>query len=90
MAVKEVLYRRHIAQDELCQCCGVEVESITHVLFECESARNVWDHSDLKEMVDAAPEGKVDTKVCWWMNKYGTTNHGCSMGYMVLPQQICP
>lgn len=33
MAVKEVLYRRHIANDELCVCCGLEVESITHVLF---------------------------------------------------------
>lgn len=72
MAVKEVLFRRHVAQDELCVCCGVEVESINHVLFECSTAEVVWDESGYKAIVEAAPSGSFEARLRWWVNKVGT------------------
>ena len=69
MAVKEVLYKRHIAQDELCQCCGVEVESINHVLFECVGIGPVWDNSKHGAIVRAAPAVSLESKLLWWVDK---------------------
>ncbi|XP_021859944.2 uncharacterized protein [Spinacia oleracea] len=69
MAVKEVLCRRHIAQDELCVCCGIEVESVTHVLFECDSAKMVWENSEFGDVVAAAPRGKFEDRLQWWASK---------------------
>ena len=69
MAVKEVLYRRHIAQDELCCCCGVEVESINHVLFECDSIKRVWEDSKYVAILAETPEGSVAAKLVWWASK---------------------
>lgn len=41
MAVNEELCRRHIVSDTFCGCCGLEKESINHVLFNCNNAQVV-------------------------------------------------
>lgn len=55
MVLNEELYRRHIAQDEICLCCSVELESCNHVLFECGEAREVWRSNKHEDIVLAVP-----------------------------------
>ena len=69
MAVKEILFKRHIAQDELCQCCGIEVESVNHVLFEWETLSEVWENNQHRSLIEATPEGQFASKLVWWMNQ---------------------
>ncbi|XP_021836344.2 uncharacterized protein [Spinacia oleracea] len=71
MAVKEVLFKRHIAQDELCPCCGVEVESINHALLECDTVKVAWETSKYADLVEAAPTGSFASKLQWWASKTG-------------------
>ncbi|KAF2618628.1 hypothetical protein F2Q68_00038271 [Brassica cretica] len=42
LPVAELILNRGMKVDERCQICGVEGESIQHVLFECDCARYVW------------------------------------------------
>lgn len=37
-----LLSHRGMKVDQRCQTCGLECESIHHVLFECDPARQVW------------------------------------------------
>ena len=67
--MKEVLFKRHIAHDELCMCCGIEVESINHVLFNCIVTGVVWDNSTHGNMVRAAPDGPFASKLLWWVSE---------------------
>lgn len=67
MAVKEELFRRHITHDELCSCCGIEVESFCHVLFECEVTKVVWEASHFGQLVREAPMGSFASKFEWWV-----------------------
>jgi hypothetical protein len=36
------LHRRKIVDDALCPLCGIEEESVIHVLWQCPSAADVW------------------------------------------------
>jgi hypothetical protein len=36
------LFCPHVVEDPLCTVCGQERESVTHILWECPLARNVW------------------------------------------------
>jgi tRNA(Ile2) C34 agmatinyltransferase TiaS len=38
----ENLHRRHIMSDPMCPMCGVAVESVGHILWNCQSAKDVW------------------------------------------------
>jgi hypothetical protein len=39
---KENLKRRGVVSDDLCSICGQRQETVIHVLWECQSARDVW------------------------------------------------
>ena len=36
------LFCPHVVEDPLCTVCGQERELVTHILWECPLARNVW------------------------------------------------
>jgi ribonuclease HI len=42
LPTKEKLHRRGITADALCPICGLEPETIIHILWNCESAKDVW------------------------------------------------
>ncbi|EOA29076.1 hypothetical protein CARUB_v10025338mg [Capsella rubella] len=47
VAVSECLHRHGINSNPLCQACKVEEETISHVLFGCQLAQQVWSVSGL-------------------------------------------
>lgn len=57
LPVGERLVERHIDIDPRCKCCGV-YESITHLLFHCPFAQQVWRDAHLA--LDFDPRGIVD------------------------------
>lgn len=71
MIVKEILFKRHIAQDELWSCCGVEVQLINYVLFECELIKGVWEDKKHATMLEVAHVGSEMTKQTWWIARWG-------------------
>ena len=68
MAVKEIMFKRHIALDE-CQCCGIEVETVNHVLYECTTMSEMWENKKHRSMIEATPEGPFASKLVWWIHK---------------------
>ncbi|KAK7246980.1 hypothetical protein RIF29_41854 [Crotalaria pallida] len=42
LPVRAALARRRIIQDDLCPCCGLDVESTYHALVSCPEVRGVW------------------------------------------------
>lgn len=42
LPTKELLFRRHVTLDPLCPICGLESETIGHILWNCPSANDVW------------------------------------------------
>uniref|UniRef100_A0A803M913 Reverse transcriptase zinc-binding domain-containing protein n=1 Tax=Chenopodium quinoa TaxID=63459 RepID=A0A803M913_CHEQI len=70
MAVKEELFRRHIATDQTCPCCSLVGESVNHVLFDCTKDKEVWASSSFQLLVDN--EGSADPfleKLMWFNSK---------------------
>ncbi|XP_018475855.1 uncharacterized protein LOC108847163 [Raphanus sativus] len=47
LAVKERLQTRGIPVDSTCLGCGLASESICHVLFQCDKARQTWELSNI-------------------------------------------
>lgn len=47
IATKENLFTRKCTRNPLCSLCGIEIESIEHVLLRCEWTRGVWENSGL-------------------------------------------
>jgi hypothetical protein len=48
LPTRKNLQRRKIIEDPLCPICGLEEETVLHILWECSLARNVWGISDVK------------------------------------------
>ena len=42
MPTKTNLHIRKVTQDNVCEECGVAVESLGHVLWQCARAKEVW------------------------------------------------
>lgn len=42
LATKVNLHKRSLVADPLCPICGLEDESVGHILWECGSAKDVW------------------------------------------------
>lgn len=53
LPVADLLSQRGVKGDGRCQVCGLEGESIHHVLFQCDLARQVWAFSNVPQ-----PEGE--------------------------------
>jgi ribonuclease HI len=42
LPTRENLMRRKIVSDPFCPICGLEIETVGHILWECSSAMDVW------------------------------------------------
>ncbi|XP_021724891.1 uncharacterized protein LOC110692199 [Chenopodium quinoa] len=56
MAVNSELHRRHIIEDNYCQRCREDVETVTHAIFKCPTVRSVWENSSFWEEVQQIGE----------------------------------
>lgn len=65
LAVLDVLRSRGLKCDSVCQICGLEGESINHVLFSCTLARQVWAISGFP-----SPQGGFDDCSVWTNMSY--------------------
>ena len=45
LPTKQILFRRHIEPEALCEVCGEPEESIRHVLLDCTVARQFWQYT---------------------------------------------
>lgn len=52
---KENLVTQKCSDSPLCLLCGVALESIGHLLFECSFASKVWDHCQLSHIFHHLP-----------------------------------
>ncbi|XP_056692194.1 uncharacterized protein [Spinacia oleracea] len=77
MAVRGELFRRHIALDDLCSCCGLEVETINHVLFECEVAKHIWDGSNFASLINGCPSVSFPRRLRWIASKVSIDEVRC-------------
>jgi hypothetical protein len=53
LPTKANLYRRHINSNPLCPICGMEEETLGHILWSCPLAKDVWayDSKKLQKMI---------------------------------------
>ena len=50
------LFHRQVTDDPICDECGLEPETVLHVLCQCPKAKEVWTHCRLLHLI----EGKGD------------------------------
>ena len=48
LPTKYNLLKKGVVKDSMCPICGVEEESVSHISWECASARDVWGGSTRK------------------------------------------
>ena len=60
--MEEKLLARHVNVDPLCKRCG-RLESINHLLFQCEFAEKVWKVAPFVNQVDR--RGSLDLENDW-------------------------
>ena len=63
LPVTKNLYSRGIKCDTLCQVCGIEEESINHVLFECPLAIQTWALSNIPSCPGIFPTPSLFTNM---------------------------
>ena len=74
LAVRERLKHRHITMDALCPICEEADETITHSLFFCKYAKEIWASSELKETILQAPSSSFAGAFEWIQAKVGKEN----------------
>ncbi|KAL0011877.1 hypothetical protein SO802_006985, partial [Lithocarpus litseifolius] len=74
LPTKASLRRRNVVQDQTCDGCRVDADTISHLFWSCPQARKVWSWSKLAVLVeDRVDEDKVAQVICitWamWNNR---------------------
>jgi hypothetical protein len=42
LLTRQNLFKKGVTSDEMCPICGLEEESVSHIIWECQFARDVW------------------------------------------------
>jgi hypothetical protein len=48
LPTKKNLFQKGVMRDKMCPICGMEEETVSHIIWECESALDVWEGSTRK------------------------------------------
>ncbi|KAL2936518.1 hypothetical protein RDABS01_011700 [Bienertia sinuspersici] len=64
LPVHEKFRRRHIRDNAVCTIFCAEVETVTHALFVCSKAKEIWESSHLYELTHKAPEDDFGVILC--------------------------
>ena len=75
LATKENLRRRNITKDSTCEVCGEQVETISHLFWFCEHAKEVWSSCKLSFPFDFQPSWDF-MDVIWLLQKWEESQPG--------------
>jgi hypothetical protein len=42
LPTKQNLFKKGVTNDKMCPICGLEEESVSHIIWECQLAQDVW------------------------------------------------
>lgn len=71
---------RKVVTDSLCPICNIEAESVSHILWECPSAADVWGVCD-RGFQKCTVTGKEFRKVAEFiLEKFGTEKFALFVG----------
>jgi hypothetical protein len=63
ISIKSILAGCHISTNDKCLICLVDVEDMSHLLFKCTRAKELWNALGLTEIIaDALGQGRSGTK----------------------------
>lgn len=68
LPVADLIIRRGMKVDERCQNCGLDGESIQHVLFDCGPARYVWALSGIPQPEGGFEAGNLFSNIDYLLN----------------------
>ncbi len=85
----DLLWHRHMRRDGICFCCKVDVESISHVIWSCPAANDVWLQSGLSlHKWDRSIYSFFDLLVCAQKRfKLGDLQLFCCMDFFIWEQR---
>lgn len=75
LATKENLRRINITKDSTCEVCGEQVETISHLFWFCEHAKEVWSSCKLSFPFDFQPSWD-SMDVIWLLQKWEESRPG--------------
>ena len=75
LATKENLWRRNITKESICEACGEQVESISHLFWFCERAKEVWSSCKLSFPFEILPSWNY-IDVIWQLQKWEESRPG--------------
>ena len=75
LATKENLWRRNITKESICEACGEQVESISHLFWFCERAKEVWSSCKLSFPFEILPSWNY-MDVIWQLQKWEESRLG--------------
>jgi hypothetical protein len=56
LPLKSILYNRHIGTTGGCPICNQGPEDISHLLFQCETARDLWNNLGIADLISEAEQ----------------------------------
>ncbi|KAL0011885.1 hypothetical protein SO802_006993 [Lithocarpus litseifolius] len=68
LATRENLWKRNITKDNLCESCGKAPETVCHIFWFCDRAKEVWSSSKLILPFEISPSWKF-IDVMWKLQK---------------------
>uniref|UniRef100_A0A2N9GZ45 Reverse transcriptase zinc-binding domain-containing protein n=1 Tax=Fagus sylvatica TaxID=28930 RepID=A0A2N9GZ45_FAGSY len=85
----DLLWHRHMRRDGICFCCKVDVESVSHVIWSCPMANDVWLQSGLSlHKWDRSIYSFFDLLVCAQKRlKLGDLQLFCCMDFFIWEQR---
>ncbi|KAL2895757.1 hypothetical protein RDABS01_000755, partial [Bienertia sinuspersici] len=72
LAVMERLYSRYVVATKSCPVCGELSETISHALFQCKLATEIWKNSGFVGLIENAQEYPFMELVVWVSRKLQT------------------
>ncbi|KAL2922939.1 hypothetical protein RDABS01_014430 [Bienertia sinuspersici] len=74
LAVKERLYSRYVVATKSCPVCGELSETISHALFQCKLATDIWKNNGFVGLIENVQEYPFTELVVWVSRKLQTAD----------------
>ncbi|XP_021753764.1 uncharacterized protein LOC110719168 [Chenopodium quinoa] len=65
LPTRALLKARHVIDNAVCSWCGKEEETSSHILFDCERSRELWEDSGCASLIEDISGTMCDMVVRW-------------------------